>query len=83
MHCFLQEAELNEREMEHKMEEFRRQIVEEERQKLLKAHAEKLIGYLPKVSSLPVCLNGATSAVQFEQITYQVLISLKFRFDEV
>ena len=48
----LQEAELNEREMERKMEEFRRQIVEEERQKLLKAHAEKLIGYLPKVGDL-------------------------------
>ena len=47
---FLQEAELNEREMESKMEEFKRQIIEEERQKLLKAHAEKLIGYLPRVN---------------------------------
>ena len=45
---------MNEREMERKMEEFRRQIVEEERQKLLKAHAEKLIGYLPKVGDIVI-----------------------------
>ena len=44
-----QEAELDEREREREMERFRQQIIEEERQKLLRAHAEKLIGYLPKV----------------------------------
>ena len=31
------------------MEEFRRQIIEEERQRLLREHATKLLGYLPKV----------------------------------
>ncbi len=48
----LQEAELHERETEQKLEEFKRQIIEEERQKLLRAHAEKLIGYLPRVSGV-------------------------------
>lgn len=31
------------------MERMRRQIVEEERQRLLREHAPKLVGYLPKV----------------------------------
>lgn len=31
------------------MEEIRRQIIEEERQRLLQQHAAKLFGYLPKV----------------------------------
>lgn len=31
------------------MEEFRKRIVEEERAKLLREHAPKLLGYLPKV----------------------------------
>ena len=32
------------------MEGIRRSIIEQERQKLLKEHASKLLGYLPKVS---------------------------------
>lgn len=35
--------------MEEQKEALRRKIVEEERQKLLKRHAEELLGYLPKV----------------------------------
>ena len=31
------------------MEEYRRQIIERERQKMLKEHASKLLGFLPKV----------------------------------
>ena len=31
------------------MQEYRRQIIEEERQRLLQEHATKLLGYLPKV----------------------------------
>ncbi|MBN3323993.1 MNS1 protein, partial [Atractosteus spatula] len=42
------EHELKEREMELQREAVRRQIIEEERQKLLKHHATKLLGYLPK-----------------------------------
>ncbi|XP_040181176.1 meiosis-specific nuclear structural protein 1-like [Rana temporaria] len=43
------ERELLEREEEEKREAFRRAIIEEERQKLLKQHATQLLGYLPKV----------------------------------
>ncbi|XP_055955731.1 meiosis-specific nuclear structural protein 1 [Patella vulgata] len=38
-------AEVNEA---SKMEQFRRQIIEEERQRLLREHATKLLGFLPK-----------------------------------
>ena len=34
------------------MEGIRRSIIEQERQKLLKEHASKLLGYLPKVSCI-------------------------------
>ena len=45
-----QEAELEERRQEEEMQRFRQQIIEEERQRLLREHATKLLGYLPKVS---------------------------------
>lgn len=41
--------EAQERAVEEQREVLRRKIVEEERQKLLKRHAEGLLGYLPKV----------------------------------
>ena len=44
-----QEAELEARREEERMQEYRRQIIEEERQRLLQEHATKLLGYLPKV----------------------------------
>ena len=44
------EAEVAERRMEEEMEGYRRQIIEEERTRLLRQHATKLLGYLPKVS---------------------------------
>lgn len=47
------ERELAERQQEERMEALRRQIIEEERQKLLQEHANRLIGYLPKVSIFP------------------------------
>ena len=44
------------------MEAIRRSIIEQERQKLLKEHASKLLGYLPKVSSKqPFCHRHALS----------------------
>ena len=43
------EAELEERMEEERREAARRQIIEQERQKLLREHATKLLGYLPKV----------------------------------
>ena len=46
------EREVAERQEEERMEAFRRQIIEEERQKLLKEHAMRLLGYLPKVGFL-------------------------------
>ena len=46
---FLQEAELEARREQERMEEYRRQIIERERQRLLKEHASKLLGFLPKV----------------------------------
>ncbi|NXA08609.1 MNS1 protein, partial [Sapayoa aenigma] len=42
------ERELEERELEKRRQESIRAIVEEERQKLLKEHAWKLLGYLPR-----------------------------------
>lgn len=50
----LQERELKQRQEEEKREAFRRAIIEEERQKLLKEHASQLLGYLPKVRFCPV-----------------------------
>ena len=43
------EREVDERREEERMENFRKQIIEEERQKLLQEHAMRLLGYLPKV----------------------------------
>ena len=45
----LQEAELEARREQERMEEYRRQIIEQERQRMLKEHASKLLGFLPKV----------------------------------
>lgn len=42
------EREVDERREEERMENFRKQIIEEERQKLLQEHAVRLLGYLPK-----------------------------------
>ena len=46
------EAELEERMEEERREAARRQIIEQERQKLLREHATKLLGYLPKVHTV-------------------------------
>lgn len=45
----VQEAELQARQEEERMQAFRKQIIEQERQRLLREHASKLLGYLPKV----------------------------------
>lgn len=42
------QREQEEKAMNERMEAYRRQIIEEERIKLLREHADKLIGYLPK-----------------------------------
>ena len=44
------EAEIAERREEEEREAERRAVVEQERQRLLREHATKLLGYLPKVS---------------------------------
>lgn len=54
--CLLQERELEEWQLEEKRQANIRAVVEEERQKLLKEHASKLLGYLPRVSD---CLLNA------------------------
>lgn len=43
------EAELEERKAEEAAQEERRAIIEQERQRLLREHADKLLGHLPKV----------------------------------
>lgn len=43
------EAEMEERREEERRQAARRAIIEQERQRLLKEHASKLLGYLPKV----------------------------------
>lgn len=37
-------------EQQVKMQEYEKQVIEEERQKLLSQHASKLVGFMPKVS---------------------------------
>ena len=49
--ALFQESELEQRREEERMEAFRRQIIEEERQRLLQEHATRLLGYLPKVGT--------------------------------
>ncbi|XP_003392043.1 PREDICTED: meiosis-specific nuclear structural protein 1-like, partial [Amphimedon queenslandica] len=44
----LKELEVLERKEEERQESMRRAIVEQERQRLLREHATKLLGYLPK-----------------------------------
>ena len=56
------EQELEERREEERMEAERRAIIEQERQRLLREHATKLLGYLPKVSQLRVCVWQAYEA---------------------
>ncbi len=50
------EADLEERKEEERREDARRAIIEQERQRLLQEHASKLLGYLPKVSSLYIIM---------------------------
>ena len=49
--CIPQELEVLERQEEERQEAMRRAIIEQERQRLLREHAAKLLGYLPKVST--------------------------------
>ena len=51
------EREIEERQEAAKMEAFKRQLIEEERQKLLRQHAQKLLGYLPKVRNGWCCFH--------------------------
>ena len=48
---FLQRADEEERTRFDHLEKIRLQLVEEERAKLLREHAPKLVGHLPKVST--------------------------------
>ena len=43
------ELELEERREGERLEGMRRAVIEQERQRLLREHASKLLGYLPKV----------------------------------
>lgn len=54
--------ELAEREEEIRQEEIRRAIIEKERQRLLKEHATKLLGYLPKVSTSTVVVYSSSGS---------------------
>ena len=47
---------MSEMEQEKQRQAMRQQIIEEERQKLLKEHAKKLLGYMPKV----ICFHVAS-----------------------
>ena len=50
------EEELEERKAEEAAMRERRVIIEQERQRLLREHANKLLGYLPKVGTIYPCL---------------------------
>ncbi len=60
-----QEREEEERAMEKEREAQRRKIIEEERQRLLKQHATKLLGYLPKVRTPHHSTQRLTSHVSY------------------
>jgi len=47
--CYVQERAMDEQREIERLEEYRKQVIEEERQRLLREHASKLLGYLPKV----------------------------------
>lgn len=51
------EQELEERREEERRQAMRHAIIEQERQRLLREHATKLLGYLPKVH---VCVSAVT-----------------------
>ncbi len=46
---FFQQREIDERVEGERVEQIRKEIIEEERIKLLREHAHRLLGYLPKV----------------------------------
>lgn len=52
------------------MEEYRRQIIEQERQRLLKEHAANLLGFLPKVgvSAVASCPHYNNICVNLREI---------------
>ena len=54
------DQELEERREEERRQAMRHAIIEQERQRLLREHASKLLGYLPKVYTCTfLCLNGS------------------------
>lgn len=65
-----QEAELEARREQERMEEYRRQIIEQERQRLLKEHAANLLGFLPKVgvSAVASCPHYNNICVNLREI---------------
>lgn len=81
--CLLKELEAQESAIGQREEALRRKIVEEERQKLLKRHAEQLLGYLPKVRlggqiAPPLGANACVTVAFilrgcFEKMTYNIL----------
>ena len=67
------EAEVEERREEERLEGLRREIIEQERRKLLREHAAQLLGYLPKVGphySLPLAtFHVLASLGRFERVS--------------
>lgn len=51
-HLYFQQRELEEWQLQQRQQGCINAIIEEERLKLLKEHATKLLGYLPKVSEI-------------------------------
>ncbi len=47
----IQQQEIDERAEGERVEQIRKEIIEEERIKLLREHAHRLLGYLPKVKN--------------------------------
>ena len=64
-----QEAELAERREEEDRQAQRRAIIEQERQRLLREHASKLLGHLPKVSAVCVCVLISYNCSSFTFVT--------------
>lgn len=54
---------MDERRNEEEMEQFKKSIIEEERQRLLREHATRLLGYLPKVTTTLIVLQLITPPI--------------------
>ena len=62
-----------------RLENYRKQIIEEERQRLLREHASKLLGYLPKVTYIFFFVIAKRNSLKLHGITCGLVSKLTLR----